>query len=187
MSTITSSRELDLTVAPQISPRNPVIIRLISLGSATLIAGLVTAFAIFNELTGVVRGLPSPLGLGLIGFAALLTGLSIWMFFGMGPGANRCLWEPGGFILRYRNGRSRSFRWDDPRLHFEISEITHEGRVEYDLTTRMPWHNDVTPELYAAILTEARQRGLDVRTKVSGVPAQSVITNRIRSRAKGRV
>jgi hypothetical protein len=184
MSATSPGRIFDLTLAPQISPRFPQVIRGIALVSAVGIAGLVTGIAIYNEITGVVRGVPDPEGLVIIGVAALFVGAFVLIYFGMGPGANRCLWDPDGFTLQYRRGSARSFRWDDPRLRFEMSEIRYKDKVEYDLTSRMPWHNDLTPELYEAILAEARRRGLDVRSRVAGTPAQRIITNRIQSKER---
>jgi hypothetical protein len=186
MSGATSGLEFDLSTAPQISPRGAAIGRVIALGCAVSLGVLVTSIAAYNQITGVVRGLPSPIGLFLIGSSAIFVGAAATIYFGLGPGASQCVWEADGFTLRYRSGRVRSFRWNDPQLRFEVSEITYEGEVEYDLSTRMPWHNDLTMELYQAIIAEAHQRGLDVRTRVSGIPAQRIVTNRIQSKARTR-
>ena len=181
-----SRREFDLTGAPRLTPWGPGLIRAVVIALAAVIGGLTIGISVYNEITGRVRGIPSPVGLVLIGAAVLFVGLFVTIFFGMGHGAHRCDWEADGFTLRYRSGRTRSFRWGDPKLRIEISEIHYEDKVEYDLTTRMPWHNDVTAEVYQAILVEARQRGLAVRTKVQGSPAERLITNRIQAEASPR-
>lgn len=186
MSVPSPGQEFDLTYAPALSPRGPLAMRIVALGIIFGIGGLVTALSVYNEITGVVRGIPSPAGLGIIGFAAFFVGMGVIIYFGMGPGATRCVWEADGFTFHYRNGRVVRFRWKDPRLKLEIAEIHYEEKVEYDLLTRMPFHNDVTVDLYQAILTEADKRGLDIRSTVTGIPATRIITNRIRSRERAR-
>ncbi|MGA8536726.1 MAG: hypothetical protein WB789_04955 [Thermoplasmata archaeon] len=149
-------------------------------GMAIFLAALLAVDVASNALAGTLLNVPE---LSLVGVFGAGVGGITYISFGMGPGATRCLWDADGFTLLYRKWKPRKFRWADPLLRIDISEITFEDKVEYDLTTRMPWHNDLTGDLYLAILTEARQRGLQVRTKTSGIPAQRIVTNRIRSAA----
>jgi len=176
-------RIFDLSHAPSLIPRGWPIGRMIVLGLFLILFVALIGLVIYRGFRGDPFGTEEA---GLVILTCAILAMFGYAYFAMGPGPNRCVWSADSFTLQYSNGRIRAFRWDDPRLCFEISEIHYEDKVEYDLASRMPWHNDVTPELYAAILAEARSRGLEVRSRVTGTPAQRIITNRILSQERVR-
>jgi len=172
--------EFDLSSAPQISPRSGSIARFLSLAGLVGLLFLILLVVVLATLNGTLRFLPiaDVAILGIVGLGIAFLGV---IFFGLGPAAKSCLWNAQGFVLEYQNGRSRGFRWLDPELRIEISAVTYNGLTEYDLTTRMPFHNYVTWELLQAILGEANRRGLEVRPRVVESLGTSVCTYVIRS------
>ncbi len=154
--------------------------RSIILAGAVILGILLVVDPVVRTLAGSLDNATEFVFLGIVSVGIVLLA---YVYLGLGPGASACRWDADSFTLQYQGGRRREFRWSDPQLKVEISEVTYENRTEYDLTTRLPWHNNVTDELFQSILAESRQRGLDIRTRVSRSPGISVITPEIRGNA----
>jgi len=170
----------DLRFAPRLAPRSAVLVRIVGLGGFGLLEGLIVSFAILNAIQGQ-RG--TAYGYEFTAAMAGVGCLFLLPYFGMGPGASSAVWHHEGFTLKYSSGRLREFRWDDPGLKIEIGELATGDRVEYDLTTRMPWHNDLTREMFEAILSEAKRRGLALHTQRVVTGATSIQIHTIRPAA----
>ena len=116
----------------------------------------------------------------LIACAFFIVMLSLALF-GLGPGATRCSTDDTGFTLYYRKRAERRFSWSDPRLHISIGEVVTKRSTSYDLSTRMPWHNLVSADLYAWIVSVARKRGLAVAVHCTEQIGMKVTTVDIRT------
>jgi hypothetical protein len=109
-------------------------------------------------------------------------GAGIWAALGLGRGADSCQLTADGFVLGYRNGRVTRFSWSDPALRFKTYELLSRGQLEYTIATRRPSLNPIPPELYQALLSEARVRGLEVTEQIATLATGHQTTTSIRAK-----
>ena len=145
-----------------------------------LAVALVVIVAIFLITLGVQaiarlkggQGLDSG-GIVEIGLVLVILIIGIVGVLGLGPGAMVCRWDPDGFSLRYRDGRLKSFRWNQIGFRCKVTEFAGEDSTEFSLSTLRPFLNPIPGELFQAIVSEAQRRGLRVKPKVSTSPRGS--------------
>jgi len=106
----------------------------------------------------------------LVFIAVAFCGFGIFGIFGFGPGASQLELFQGGLRLVYRDGRSKLYRWDDPRKNLTLwrsPETLPNGKPwpisRWDFRTLRPLDNPLTPDAFDAILESAREAGLEIR------------------------
>jgi len=148
-----------------------------------IIGLLVAGFLVARELLHFIAG--QPLGLEdefyLVFFPIMIAGMGSFVF-ATGPGAAAVVVSDDGIELRYRSGRRKVFRWDDPAFslrlqRFSTTESTPHREIYFDsVLTRFPWANPVSAEAFDTIVAEASRRGLELTwRKISwqGPPARN--------------
>lgn len=114
-------------------------------------------------------------------FASIL----VLAFLGFGPGANSVVFDQAGFALYFGRGRAKRYDWANPRLRITVSELVGDGRVEYGLSSSIPFNTSLSSAAFTRLLEEARIRKLSVQLTQSSVPSVSrgpgtkVVTYRI--------
>ncbi len=115
---------------------------------------------------------------------------SILATIGVGTGATRCALDGNGLRLRYRSGREKDVRSNDPRFRVRLTLVRNSSEDSYDLTAGLPMLNPllgfpmldpISAELYSAVLGEVQDRGLDVRSDTTRAHGISVTTHQIRA------
>jgi hypothetical protein len=131
---------------------------------AILLLGI--ADGCWQEITGSYPGgaANAAVWVGLLGSLAAAVG---WVYLGLGDGAETCELSIAGIRLVYRGGRVASFAWADPNLRCKIWELRTPEKTEYSISTRVPFLNPISSDVYRAILTEASPRNIRVKTSVS--------------------
>jgi hypothetical protein len=127
-------------------------------------AGILMVGIVLIAIRASENALPGGLDAIVLGGCILSVGVGtgIWTALGLGRGADSCQMNTDCFTLVYRNGRVARFTWNDPSLRFTVFELLSRGRPTYSIATRWPFLNPIPQELYQAILSEARSRGLRV-------------------------
>ena len=161
---------------------------LLGLGGSIIVgAGWIVAFVVVAARGGVTGDpMSSTVILGFGGSIAIVLG---WIGLAMSPGATEVQVANSGIRLTYSRGRTREFRWSDPRVKvtlYEFPRILPSGRPfpfsTLWLVTRHPQSNPLTSEAFDAIVTSAQSAGLVVsRSNSSFGTARTVI--RIRAPA----
>lgn len=127
------------------------------------IAGLVR-FALLSRLGALSSGT-------MIEIALLVATAALFLVLGVtnGPGAIRIEISTDALRLLYPSGRSRSFRWHDPRTVvklYEFPAILPSGRPfpfsRFGVSTFRPQSNPLTQEAFDAILDVARDEELRI-------------------------
>jgi hypothetical protein len=127
--------------------------------------------AVLGGLSGIVAG-GIIIAIGVVGTA--------WCALGLGLGAVSCQVTPDGFTLVYQRGRTIKFVWNDPSVRFTLFELLYSGRLTYSIGTRRPFLNPIPQELFQAILSEARSRGLSVTEHLDTLPGGHQLKIRVR-------
>jgi hypothetical protein len=172
--------DYDLSVVPVPVDDHGRAIRVMATGAMAIPIAAIVWYLVTIPLNVLV----TPGQLTILGMLCVFAGIAGYIVAGTGPGAIRCTMDDRGFTLRYRKRADRRFEWSDPHLHVSIGEVVTPKSTSYDLTTRLPFHNFVTPELYGTILDEARKRGL--RVKVSRADQFSTKITSVDIRAPGK-
>jgi len=105
-------------------------------------------------------------------FAALAASGVVWL----GPGARSCQVDDTGFTLVFPGGKRKRYDWSDPRTRLHFGEVSSEGSVSYDLTTRSPVSTRLSQELYLTLLDHARRHSMSIRVITSHQLNEDVVT-----------
>jgi hypothetical protein len=116
----------------------------------------------------------------VIAMVAVFLGAAIFGLFGVREGAISCTVDAIGITLRYPNGRSRVTRWHDSSLSLRLAKIAGPTGTSYDLLTRSPFHNPLSPEAFDAILLEVDRLGLEVRSTSARARGLTLSTYEVR-------
>ena len=134
-----------------------------------LAALLATAVAVIASTPGFFSNLysVSMTSFILVGFG----GLSILAILTFSPGAIRLEVASSGTRLTYANGRTKEYRWDSrgTRMTLWLNPASLPGGRPYpfaihEIRTVCPWDNSLTPEAFDAVLSSARNAGLEIQS-----------------------
>ncbi len=142
------------------------------------------AIVVSNASQGIPSGgFLSPEVWVFLSISGAIVVLVVFGVLAVGPGAIRCIWCDSGFVLRYGNGRERSFAWNDSQFRLRVVEYDDKnGLVTYEINQGVPAHNPIPKDLYLAIFAEARRRSLSVHTRTATIPSGKMTINDISNR-----
>lgn len=150
---------------------------------AFLFMGLLAVWLAILMLRAIEHSVPGGLDGIVVGGIVLPLGMvvAIWGALGLGRGADSCRVTADGFTLAFRGGRTTTFTWNDPKLRLTLFELLSRGRTTYMIATRRPFLNPIPQDLYLAILSEARVRGLSVSEHIDTLPSGHQLKIRVRA------
>jgi len=161
--------------------------RVTGLAMVSIIAAIcaIVIVARWGRIVSAIFGL-TPLAIAwIVAFAAAagMVVLGVSLFIIASPDLGSVTLDENGLVLSFGSGKSRSYRWDDPRLHLVIEDF--QGRVpsgwgppialQYLSLPRGPTRmfsagSALTEEAFRALLETARIRSLTIsqRTGMGG-------------------
>jgi hypothetical protein len=120
------------------------------------------------------NGFPAgPDGIHIVATGATLglAGFGFGLFFISKPGPIQLTLDTAGVHLKYRDGRERTFSWDDPRFRLDLYDyhdipaqrLRARLNFAYSIRDRSDaFLTPLTPDGFQAVLAAARSRGFEI-------------------------